>query len=73
MLDNQFHGKGKFTFASNDTQGRKLYTGLFENGQFHGNGTMQYRNGDKCAATWERNELTGRGKQCLKACIELLL
>ena len=32
MLDNQFHGEGKFMFSKNDKHGRKKYVGQFEYG-----------------------------------------
>ena len=42
MLDNQFHGQGKLTFAKDDLEGRLEYKGLFENGMIHGDGTLSY-------------------------------
>ena len=62
MLDNQFHGTGKFTFADDDEHGRKQYVGQFENGEFHGSGTISYTNGDQCQATWNQNSMQGQGK-----------
>ncbi len=62
MLDNQFHGEGKFTFSKDDKHGRKRYVGQFEHGQFHGKGTMYYTNGNKCEATWIQHEIHGNGE-----------
>ena len=64
MLNNQFHGQGNLTFAPDDPQGRKEYVGLFEKGQFQGNGTVFYKSGDKCQAIWVKNEMFDRGKYC---------
>ena len=47
LLNNQFHGKGKYEFGETDPEGRKQYLGEFEYGKFQGNGIMTYRNGDK--------------------------
>ena len=40
LLENWYHGKGKFTFETG-----VVYDGEFEKGEFHGEGTLYYPNG----------------------------
>lgn len=40
MLENWYHGKGKYTFDNG-----VIYEGQFEKGEFHGEGTLHYPNG----------------------------
>ena len=55
FIDNQFSGKGKYTFPVDDQINRKQYIGAFKNGLFHGLGTMTWLNGDSCKALWVKN------------------
>ena len=61
FYNNQFHGKGKFSYAPDDTYGQKYCMGFFEHDQLHGPGTMVWTNGDSCKCTWVYNQMEGTG------------
>ena len=42
------HGRGRVIYYDADPSGRANYTGDFEHGILHGNGTMYWRNGARC-------------------------
>ena len=65
FMKDQFNGKGKLSFASNDEKKRKHYLGYFKDGKFHGIGTMTYQNQESFKGVWYKDKLIGQGKKNL--------
>ena len=60
-LNGKKHGKGKLTFASDDSLDRKYYDGDWVNGVRQGTGTMVWNDGDKYVGSWKDGKLYGKG------------
>ena len=60
-LSGKMHGKGKMTYAANDSFDRKYYEGDWVGNVQHGIGTMVWNNGEKYIGGWKEYDFHGEG------------
>ena len=55
------HGRGKFVYSAEDSEGRVSYEGMWRKGKYHGHGKLVYAQGDTYEGDWKEGLRSGVG------------